>query len=770
MKTARSIFFCKKRILFPALQIVIICAALMLWFINRGNPFQKEFTPEELTADPGIVTAEGIATDSSLSAGGSILQTHPISLDRGTYEIHVNYNVSAEGSNITANTSQLSPLDFHAPDVVLLPRCHTAVMTVELCRSVSDFTIETVFSGNGSISISEIGIFETSHLYKKNLFYAILLCMLVNLVWLFLQSDTAARKTILALSGIFLAVCYPLYTDYLIVGHDLPFHLLRIEGIAEALKNGNPLPVKIHPFWAKDYGYAVGTLYGDALLYFPAILRVLGFSVQSAYKYFVAAVNLGTVLISYFSFKTMFQSRKTGLLGCLIYSFSLYRLVDTYTRASVGEYCAMMFLPLVLCGFFLAFSKRDGMSPRKPVLLTALGLTGLIQTHVLSCGMAAIIIIPVCIVLIRRVICSYTFRVLAEALLLTILLNIGFLVPFFDYYGTDLNIFSDQWQGSHGFLQASGLFPVQLFSLFQKSNGGAGSTSTGIMWEMTPGTGILFLCGILLFCYLLLFHLQDLKKLQNFYPALLCLVTGCLLLYMSTYLFPWDSIASLGNTVGKLLDNLQFPWRFLAFATVLLTFSTCFAVRAAEQVVGAHTARFVATGMLFLFAVNCGWYFYDFCFDSEPYRVYASTELNTMQMYSYDYLPVAVKPELIQENNIISTGIDILEAYQKRGTEITCHVATDQPGGIDFPLIYYTYYTCTNLDTGEKLPVSAGYNGMLHVDFSAGFDGNIRIAFEEPWFWRASELVSILTLPVWFCVPILYKYTRQPKGRRKETT
>ena len=765
MKTERSTFFHTffhtRHFLFPALQLVILCTAFMLWFMNRGTPFQKTFAPQELTADPGIVTAEGIATDSSLSAGGSILQTPPISLGRGIYEIHVNYNVSAEGSSITANTSQLSPLDFHAPSVTLLPERHTAVMTAELRRSVSDFTMETVFSGNGAISIYEVGIFETSHLYKKNLFYAFLLCLLVNLVWLFLQSDTAARKTILALSGIFLAVCYPLYTDYLIAGHDLPFHLLRIEGIAEALKNGNPLPVKIHPFWAKDYGYAVGTLYGDALLYFPAILRVLGFSVQTAYKYFAAAVNLGTVLISYFSFKTMFQSRKTGLLGCLIYSFSLYRLVDTYTRASVGEYCAMMFLPLVLCGFFLAFSAEKSMRSIKPVLLTALGLTGLIQTHVLSCGMAAIIIIPVCIVLIRRVIRPYTFRALAGALLLTILLNMGFLVPFLDYYGSDLNIFSGQWQGSHGSLQANGLFPVQLFSLFQNSNGGAESTAAGIMGEMTPGMGILFLCGILLFCYLLLFHLQDLKKLQNFYPALLCLVIGCLLLYMSTYLFPWDRIASLGGTAGKLLDNLQFPWRFLAFATVLLTFSTCFAVRAAEQIGGIQTARSAALGMLLLLAINCGWYFYDFCFNSEPYRVYASTELNTMLMYSYDYLPIAVNPELIQENDIIPAGIDLLEAYQKHGTEITCHAATDQPGSIDFPLIYYRYYACTNLDTGEKMPVSAGYNGMLHVDFPAGFNGNIRIAFEEPWFWRASELISILTLPAWFCITLACKYVRR---------
>ena len=143
----------------------------------------------------------------------------------------------------------------------------------------------------------------------------------------------------------------PLLTDILLPGHDLMSHLNRIEGLAQGMQDGQ-FPVKIQLFWLMCRGYATSVFHGDLFLYFPAVLRFLGVSVQGAYKCYVVAVNLATAAISCFCLGKMLQNRWAGLL----YTMSGYQLISLYIRAAVGEYTAMAFLPLIVYGLWLIFS------------------------------------------------------------------------------------------------------------------------------------------------------------------------------------------------------------------------------------------------------------------------------------------------------------------------------------------------------------------------------------------------------------------------------
>lgn len=751
-----------------AVQLLVMLAALLGWLIHRGNLFQKSFTLDEYIVCENTVVAEDVTTDETMYEGGTFIRTPEITLARGTYSIYVNYNANAADSSARAESSQPGSLDMHCPDVALNPAYHTAVLSLDLSRGVTDFTVSASFSGKGYLSITGIRIIENTDRYKRNMVRAFALCLLLDLFYLFRKSDTPSRRVILALAAIFGITCYPLYTDYLTAGHDIPFHLLRIEGLAKGLSD-HVFPVKIHPVWARDHGYAVGVMYGNAFLYFPALLRRFGYSVQSAYKLYVAAVNLGTVVISYFTFKRMFRSQKIGLLGCLVYSLSIYRLVDTYTRAAVGEYTAMIFFPVILCGFYLIFTEASKGSWRKPAILTALGITGLIQSHVLSCEMAAFVILLACLILARRVCRRYTFAALASAALLAVLLNLGFLVPFLDYYHTGLYITSGQWSGSTiGFFQENGLFPVQLFTLFGHAVGSAWQIQAGVSREVTITMGIFFLLGLLLFFSLLLCHGRECRACRDFIPACICTALGCLLLYMSTCYFPWDAFASLGDSAKSLVYSLEFPWRLLAPATALLTFSCCFSVSALYMIYGKATAYPALLSMLALLAVNCGWFLYDLTFSVEPYHVYAAYELDSMTMYSYDYLPEDTNPENIKDNLIIQEGITAFESYEKQGTKILCSIAAGNSGGyIDFPLNYYKYYVCKDTSTGEELEVSPGYNNMLRVTFPADYNGSVTVAFREPLHWKLAELLSLLTFLGLGCYPLYLRYrSAQPAKER----
>lgn len=726
-------------------QILIVLAAAAGWLVNRGNAYERTFDVHEFQISEEAQALETVYIDDTAGGAGVLLSVPGLSLDRGIYHIQIDYRANSAGNTVSALAGPGGAME-DLFTMELSPASNSAVMPVEVTRAGEDAVIQVSFSGKGYLDIIQIGIYETSGLYKKRIVYALLLCLLLELGYFFRQADVGRRKVMLALAGIFVAACYPLYMNYMVVGHDLPFHLLRIDAISQGLASG-VFPVKIHPFWARGQGYAAGIFYGDTFLYFPALLRLAGFSVQSAYKIFVAAVNMGTVLCSYYAFRKMFSGEKTGLLGCAVYTLAPYRLMDVYTRASVGEYTAMMTMPLILCGFYLLLKNREPKGWFRYSALTAVGLWGVIQSHVLSSLMTAFVIVLFCILLIRQIFRKYVFRGLVCAAGLTVIFNLNFIVPFLDFYREDVMINSPDWTGSTvGSFQAGGLFPIQLFTLFQRSNGGAWAASAGIYNEPSLGIGIMLTAGMGLFIYLLCICRQECKKdVFRYRAAVLCMLVGCVLLYMCTCYFPWNAIAAAGPQAKDIVYSLEFPWRLLAPATVLLTFVLCYSFERAGRVMTEHFPM-VLTGCLILFAVNCGWYFYDYAFTGQPYRVYASHELNTMQMYSCDYLPAGTDPEAIAENAVRAEGAE-LDEYQKQGTNISCRVWADPEGGyVEFPLLYYKYYRCMDADTSQVLPVSAGTNNVIRVDLPEGYAGSISLGFREPWFWRLAEWISVLAL------------------------
>ena len=98
-------------------------------------------------------------------------------------------------------------------------------------------------------------------------------------------------------------------------------------------------------------------MYGDAFLYFPAILHLCGLSVTASYKVFVLLVNVFTASTAYYAFSRIFANKSIGVIASLLWTLSLYRLECIYLRAAVGEYSALSFLPLVALGIVYIFSK-----------------------------------------------------------------------------------------------------------------------------------------------------------------------------------------------------------------------------------------------------------------------------------------------------------------------------------------------------------------------------------------------------------------------------
>lgn len=158
--------------------------------------------------------------------------------------------------------------------------------------------------------------------------------------------------------SIVLAVAPSLRSGVYVHG-DLAFHLGRIESLYQGLRAG-VFPVKVHSALANGFGYGEGFFYPDALLYFPALLRLLGLSLERSYKIYVVSVIVSTWLIMYVSLKRILYRKSTFLCACgaCVYMLSFRFMHSVYEYGSVGSYTAMAFIPMALSGLLMVLFRR----------------------------------------------------------------------------------------------------------------------------------------------------------------------------------------------------------------------------------------------------------------------------------------------------------------------------------------------------------------------------------------------------------------------------
>lgn len=61
---------------------------------------------------------------------------------------------------------------------------------------------------------------------------------------------------------------------------------------------------------------------------------------------------------------------------------------------------------------------------------------------------------------------------------------------------------------------------------------------------------------------------------------------------------------------------------------------------------------------------------------------------------------------------------------------------------MELPILYYRGYHARG--ERKELEVSSGENNRLKILLPAGHNGRIKVAFEEPVYWRCAEFISLL--------------------------
>lgn len=517
--------------------------------------------------------------------------------------------------------------------------------------------------------------------------------------------------------------CFGLLNVTIPEGHDLTFHLARIESLSEGLRFGN-FPVRIYPHYFKGYGYANGLMYPDLLLYPAALLCLTGMSVISSYK---ALILVYTALTAIFMYRTLIKITHhewASRLGMLLYTVSVYRMVDVWTRAALGETLSFMFVPFIILGIYYIFFDDE----RQWYELT-IGFSGIFVSHLLSGLMWAEMMVIICIIG-----CVKLFKEprrlgsLIKATVAAVLLVSYSLFPMFE------QLMSQEFRVSDNANYAlNWVFPIQklFFSTWIE----------GHPDHWFPGGVGISIVGIILLGILALRQENNKLAWGSVFISLLSLV-------MMANFFPWEFIL----TYIPMLGRLQFPWRLLMITTSFLVL--------AFSVFYSHSNRLGrGIGILIvaysvLLGVRVEWEtltYYTSIQEDVLKRTVVEVNAVTDREYSVgngEYVPLDVDLDTMYgHENWYTINQDIPYTAAQEGTTITIDFSgqTEPNLQIEGPLLYYKGYGAKM--GNQYLEVTSGDNGAVLVKIPEVVgEGCIVISYEGTTLQHVTLGVSIISL------------------------
>lgn len=742
------------------LIVLIVIQAFICFFCF--SQYKEEYTVFDFEADTfeskgafieNFLDSQenGYYIDNAQEAMNSFASTPKINLKRGSYKITIHYQTNhyANAYNIMASNADFREQigNFHKA----LPQ-ERNIYTTELwvSRELKNFQLGFDFD-DGYFFVSRVEIRENRNwIIGIGILFCILFLCLDLLYWYYEKwqhklSDKKWKNWLFSFILIIFLASLPLCNPYLFNGTDIMFHLLRIDGIREGLQSGH-FPVRLQPNWLNGYGYGVSIFYGDILLYFPAVLRIFGCGVQSAFKWFVLFMNIITAGISYYCFKRIFHSTKLGLLGCLMHTVSIYRLFNVYVRSSIGEFCALTFLPLIFVSVYeILWTREEEKIPKDSWIYGVIGFWGLITCHIITTELTAAFVLIICLVYFKR-----TFR--KRALLEFIKMGIGilicslwFLLPFIDMWIR--GSYRVQSPASGFGVQTQGGFFSQLFNIFPYVEGDPYSYSViegiGRTDELSITVGGGLLAGAALFVVYWINYGE--KKEEKLCQGIRLLVISVILAFMTTMVFPWHDLQGLGSILDFMIKNMQFPWRLYGLLTLTLTVLSCLTVRLFEQTDRAKAEK--AGGIILIFTlISISYLFSSILHNNHTIYIHNTDDLDTYKIVGAEYVPANtdVSSLVILDTSVKASEHVNLESVDRK--YLNFHIACSSQGAgeyIDLPLLYYKGYRLSTTPEASEMAIVDNGHGFLRIMLNENFAGTIEIDYYGALSWKIAEIISL---------------------------
>lgn len=731
------------------IAVYLLLLITVIFFIFSADESRRPLilTGDVLKRDAGTPDAASVSIGPDSGVTGRFLHTKNFLLNKGRYRIGVEYRADAQDNmlEVTDNGSGMF-------SEKLSPGLTYAEFPFFLDHDSQEIILHIGYAGAGTLSVSSVRLIPEGRFYN-DAYYLAALVLLAGIALPFaLRSrpvrslSRKSRMILFLLAGIAVAASFPYLNGYLNWGDDICYHLTRIEGIKDGLLDGQ-LPVLIYPEGLRGNGY-LNAMYPNLFLYLPALLRLGGVSPAASYKSLVLLFHFATAGITYLSVKSMCGSRKAALLASLLYTLCPYRLTNFYARGALGEALAMTFLPLLMAGLYHVLLGR-----KKNWWMLAAGMSGLIQTHVLSaligavfCALAGILY---SLVLIREKRLLPIFKAAG----LTVLLNLWFIAPFLYFFlKGNLNTAALDWcTFSEYSLNFSGLI---------------GTLGAQDYRMLTLGLPVFLCAAAALFS--LLFEKRTAARGRLGGYCVFLFVLGAFCVFMSVAQFPgWEF---MNITVFELLlKNMQFAWRMLGPASALIIMSGSVLLFRSRFLREYGTGIFLAlSGVCLLSATR-------YQAEDFAYRTYDSTYTtghaskingipkgeNTI-VYPYEWVPEGANAaDPPTELALNGPGAFNLMAWERNGTKsAVTYSLTGGGSSLVLPVIAYDGYRAFD-ETGAPFSLLENKDRLLELPLkNDGAVHEILVQYKGKGVFTAAFLISLAAAVLAATLPL---YSRRKK-------
>ena len=566
-------------------------------------------------------------------------------------------------------------------------------------------------------------------------------------------------KTMLSISIITIVASLGLCNGYLLQGHDLSFHMLRIEGLAESLAYGR-FPDKVQPNWFCGWGYAVSAMYGDMLFLPSAIMRLIGFPLMSCYDFYVVLINLGTAFTSYYAFKVISKDNKISALVCFLYTCSPYRLCCIYIRAAAGEYAAYMFFPLIILAFYYIYSDLDSENYGKQVLIPSLGFAFLLQTHILSCVMSSIFIIIYLILRYKETFKKKRLLYILKMAVSSLLLALWFLVPLLRFSFEPLEIFTDKpWNKE---IQWYGASLTELVAQIPSSAvvyKFAYNVSLKETMPLAIGNGF-----ALLFIFFLFYH----KKInENKKEIIRVLSLAILAVFMASVYFPYNYMHRFLPVLADYIATIQYPYRFITISTVFFAVASVLILKNLKNTVTLGIYYLILAVIIIVAAHQSFSTLYNVIYSGSFVTHYDPAGIDTTVFSGYEYLYDENDKDVVKyDHEVIGYNAQITSCSNKYNDYNLKVESAGEGAFIELPLFYYPGYVAENSDYKE-FEIERGTNNRIRILLPDSYNGDIHLSYRGLFVWRIAEVISVLSFAGIYYIQ--YK-KKKPKKIESEQT
>ncbi|WP_026653820.1 hypothetical protein [Butyrivibrio proteoclasticus] len=711
--------------------IVVVCFLINMHFSSRDFYYNESsnagyINAKEKREDGTKLIAEGLRLN-YLYSGQYVITISHSKANPGDYcEVVETKNgevlATKEYSVDNNSTSVLLELNDRIEGIVVRSYCKEKI-------TIAGYVI----SSNGKV-------YTDTHWLRRILI--LYLCALAFGVWLNKQNRPRFLELLL-----FSTVCsFPFLTQNLPYGHDIAFHYTRFRGIIEGIRL-HQFPVRIDGAFYKGAGYLVDIMYPGGTLYPFAFMSSHGASQLFSFKCLLVFSVFATVFCSYYPLRNIIGD-KTAMIFTLIYTLNPFRLSELYTRCALGEYLAMVFLPLAFAGIYELIVGNY----RRGFYEAAIGITLVFQSHLISTLFVifiAIIIFILLLILTRLEVIKDIKRDIAivSSATATLVINAWYWVPLLDHFNADYCI--SRFTGK---ISDSTIYVFEAFMDGFTSYEHQTMPGTSINGGASHSIGMFLLICTCIYIYIRFIRRVELK---NYHIYDFSLLLGTLLLFVQLDIFPWKYMEQQGSVIAEAFAKIQFLWRLQMVVTVLFGIVAAgimrYLLREKKELFWSLTVFVLLTG---------AWFSRGYLYESASYQ--ADKYTVPQSMLNGDYLDSTIDydkvgHDLYDGGEIISDG-DLIISSKKRdgvGYHFSAKKSDKDAITVVVPVLYSDFYEVKV--NGETTYFSMDEDTtFIKIDIASDVsDINVDINYIVPQKYKYTDLLSGMMCVIILIISIL---------------